>query len=95
MIEITDLAAVKLKEVIETDDTKYLRILIEGMGWGGPQLGLALDEPQQDDETLRIEGIDILVDKRALPYAADSTVDYIDSLWGKGFTIQPAYGGAC
>jgi hypothetical protein len=32
MIEITDLAAVKLKEVIETDDTKYLRILIEGMG---------------------------------------------------------------
>jgi Fe-S cluster assembly iron-binding protein IscA len=58
-------------------------------------LGLALDEPQDGDQTYNVEGIDILVDKRAAAYAADSTVDYVDSMWGKGFTIRPAYGGAC
>ena len=58
-------------------------------------MGLALDEPQEGDETYNVDGIDILVDKRAMPYAVESTVDYIDSMWGKGFTIRPAYGGAC
>ena len=58
-------------------------------------MGLALDEPQEGDETCHVEGIDILVDKRAMPYANDSTVDYINSMWGRGFTIRPAYGGAC
>jgi Fe-S cluster assembly iron-binding protein IscA len=56
---------------------------------------LALDEPQDGDQTYNVEGIDILVDKRAVPYAVESTVDYIDSMWGRGFTIRPAYGGAC
>lgn len=56
---------------------------------------MALDEPQEGDEAVTVEGIEILVDRRALPYAAQSTVDYIDSMWGKGFTIRPAYGGAC
>jgi Fe-S cluster assembly iron-binding protein IscA len=58
-------------------------------------LGLALDEPQEGDQTYNVEGIDILVDWRAAPYAGESTVDYIDSMWGKGFTIRPAYGGSC
>jgi len=58
-------------------------------------LGLALDEPQDGDQTYNVEGIDILVDRRAAPYAFESTVDYIDSMWGKGFTIRPAYGGSC
>jgi iron-sulfur cluster assembly protein len=56
---------------------------------------LALDEPQEGDQTYTVEGIDILVDRRAAPYAVGSTVDYIDSMWGRGFTIRPAYGGSC
>jgi Fe-S cluster assembly iron-binding protein IscA len=56
---------------------------------------LALDEPQDGDQTYNVEGIDILVDQRAAAYAVDSTVDYVDSMWGKGFTIRPAYGGVC
>jgi Fe-S cluster assembly iron-binding protein IscA len=56
---------------------------------------LALDEPQDGDQTYNIEGVDILVDKRATLYAAESTVDYVDSMWGRGFTIRPAYGGSC
>ena len=56
---------------------------------------MALDEPQNGDKTFKVEELDILVDQRAAPYAGESTVDFIDSFWGKGFTIRPAYGGAC
>jgi Fe-S cluster assembly iron-binding protein IscA len=56
---------------------------------------LALDEPNDQDERVTLEGLEILVDKRAAPYVEGSVVDYVDSLWGKGFTIRPAYGGSC
>jgi hypothetical protein len=35
------------------------------------------------------------VEKRAASFAAQSVVDYIDSVWGKGFTIRPVYGDCC
>jgi len=58
-------------------------------------LGLALDEPNDKDERLSLEGLEVLVDKRALPYVEGSVVDYVQSFWGTGFTIRPAYGGIC
>ena len=56
---------------------------------------MALDEPNDGDERVSLEGVDILVDKFALPYVEGSVVDYVQSLWGKGFTIRPAYAGGC
>lgn len=58
-------------------------------------MGLALDEPNDKDERVNLAEIEILVDRRALPYVEGSVVDYVDSLWGKGFTIRPAYAGSC
>ena len=58
-------------------------------------MGLALDEPNDGDERVSLEGVDILVDKFARPYVEGSVVDYVQSLWGKGFTIRPAYAGGC
>jgi Fe-S cluster assembly iron-binding protein IscA len=39
-----------------------------------------------------IDGIPVLVDPQVSRYADDSVVDYVDSLWGKGLTIRPAWG---
>jgi Fe-S cluster assembly iron-binding protein IscA len=56
---------------------------------------LALDEPNDQDERVSLDGVEILVDRRALPYVEGSVVDYVESFWGKGFTIRPAHGGSC
>jgi Fe-S cluster assembly iron-binding protein IscA len=40
-----------------------------------------------------IEGIPVRVDSPAAMYAANSIVDYVNSLWGKGLTIRPTSGG--
>jgi Fe-S cluster assembly iron-binding protein IscA len=58
-------------------------------------LGLALEEPNDQDESLSIGGIEVRVEKRAAGFAAQSVVDYVDSVWGKGFTIRPAQGDCC
>ena len=52
-------------------------------------------ELNEQDEKITVDGIEVRLEKRAVPYAAGSVVDYVDSAWGKGFTIRPAYGGSC
>ncbi len=58
-------------------------------------MGLALEEPNDQDVVLAVDGIEVRVEKRAAGFADKSVVDYIDSVWGKGFTIKPAYGDCC
>ena len=58
-------------------------------------MGLALEEPDDQDEVLTVDGIEVRVEKRAAGFAARSVVDYVDSVWGRGFTIRPAYGDCC
>ena len=87
MLEITDLASSKLKEVIDTGGGRYLRVVIEGMGWGGPKLGLALDEPQENEEAINVNGIDVLIGAPVKPFADDKIIDYIEADYGKGFLM--------
>jgi Fe-S cluster assembly iron-binding protein IscA len=39
-----------------------------------------------------VDGIEVRVDPQAAVFAAQSVVDYADSMWGKGLTIRPSYG---
>lgn len=58
-------------------------------------MGLALEELNDQDESISVDGIEVRVEKRAAGFAAQSVVDYLDSVWGKGFTIRPAHGDCC
>lgn len=58
-------------------------------------MGLALEELNDQDESISVDGIEVRVEKRAAGFAAQSVVDYVDSVWGKGFTIRPAQGDCC
>jgi Fe-S cluster assembly iron-binding protein IscA len=53
-------------------------------------LGLALDEPNEK-ETIKADGIDILVTEDTRGYAESSLVDYTSSIYGEGFTIHTGY----
>jgi iron-sulfur cluster assembly accessory protein len=103
MIDITDAASAKVKEILEeqgkTDHA--LRLFVRGMSCSGPSYGMALDnEPREDDQVSEIAGIKLLVDPMSAPSLEGAEVDYVDSLMGKGFTVSnpnaaPASGGGC
>ena len=86
MLEITDVARDKLKEVLSKNSGKYLRIAIEA-GWGGPRLGLALDELKENEETIQVNGIDLLISDEVKSYSDGNKIDYIQSMDGEGFVI--------
>lgn len=106
MISITETASEKVKELLESEDREgqALRVFVRGMSCSGPAYGMALDDSTRPDDTIaELFGIKIVVDQASAQYMEGAEIDYVDSLMGKGFTINSpgsapsggGCGGAC
>ena len=90
LISITPTAADKVRELLEAEGNPELglRIFVAGGGCSGLQYGMTLDEFQEGDEVLEVEGVKMLLDEMSAAYVSGSVVDYVDSLMGAGFTVN-------
>jgi len=91
MIEITELAAQKVKEVLKAQNKEnaFLRVYLVGAGCGGPNFGMTLDESKSEDDILDEKyGLSILTDKKLAPQLEGATIDFIESNDGGGFEIR-------
>lgn len=95
MLTITDTARDKFKELMKEHEGKFLRVVFEGFGWGGPSLGLALDESKNEDQTYTVNEVELMIDDSVLPYTKGNEIDYISNAYGQGFSIAPTMGGRC
>lgn len=102
MLEVTDKATEMVKDFFKTrDKVEPLRIFVAGMGCSGPQLGMALDEATENDESFDVGGHTFLVEKKLLDEAKPIRVDFITTPQGEGFIITSAMkakstcGGGC
>ncbi len=95
MLKITDTAREKFKELMKEHTGKFLRVVFEGFGWGGPSLGLTLDESKNEKQLYTINDIDVLIDENVLPHAKESQIDYISNSYGEGFSIAATAGSSC
>ena len=50
-------------------------------------MAMALDEPEKDEESININGIDVLLADYTKPFVDGTTVDYIKEDRGEGFVI--------
>lgn len=93
MVEIvlTDPAAAKLKELLQSHakaEDSFLRVYVAGGGCSGMSYGLALDDTTQDgDQVIHNNGVRVVVDDNSAQYLDGSTVDYVESTAGSGFTV--------
>jgi iron-sulfur cluster assembly accessory protein len=89
-ITMTTAAADKVRELLkqENDESLGLRIFVAGGGCSGLQYGMTLDEEQEGDTVVAVEGFRVFVDEMSLGYILGSEVDYVDSLMGAGFTVN-------
>ena len=69
MIEITEEAKSKIKEIYDQNPGKYMRVVVEGDGCAGPYFRLFLDEADTDEKTIEVDGIEILVSDAVQRYA--------------------------
>jgi Fe-S cluster assembly iron-binding protein IscA len=56
-------------------------------------MGMALDEPQENEQPVKVNEIDVLLAEHARPFAEGTVVDYVKQPYGEGFIIDGA--GRC
>lgn len=90
ILNLTPAASTKVRELLEQegDPTLGLRVFVAGGGCSGMQYGMTLDESQDGDVIMEIDGVRVLIDEMSAGYISGSEVDYVDSLMGAGFTVN-------
>lgn len=92
MVKVTEAAIAIIKkevhDIISEGKKPFIRLTM-GIGWGGPQLRLALEESAlESDEITEISGIQFLVNTGDKVYFENAKIDYVKSLFGGGqFTV--------
>jgi len=90
-MKITDLARDELFKFLQSENAEGIRLYFNGFGWGGPNYGVALDEPQPDDHVEVINQIQVAIDPYLEEYTEELVLDYIQER--KTFTFLG--NGAC
>jgi len=60
----------------QSDKPESVRIFIAGIGWGGPSLGLGLDEKKAEDVHEEINGVTFIMAKDIYDQMGEITVEY-------------------
>jgi iron-sulfur cluster assembly accessory protein len=99
MIQMTDKAVGKVKELLSAEDKAGfgLRVAIHGGGCSGFQYGLTFENAEKpNDQILEFNGLKVYVDAMSGMYLDGVKIDYVDSLDGSGFKIDnPNASGTC
>ncbi len=99
MITLTQSAAVKVKQLLETNTQRgdALRVRVKAGGCSGLRYELAFDsQAAESDEQIEQRGVRLLVDAKSAAYLADITLDYADGLNESGFKIlNPSAKSTC
>ncbi|MGH9662302.1 MAG: HesB/IscA family protein [Bryobacteraceae bacterium] len=91
MIQMTENAVAKVKEILETQEPKPngLRIAVVGGGCSGFNYSMAFENsPTMLDKTYKWDGLKVFVDQASLLYLDGIEIDYIETLEGAGFKFN-------
>jgi iron-sulfur cluster insertion protein len=88
MLNLTDRAAEKVKEIRDTEGLagQGLRVRVIGGGCAGFSYDLFFEDETSDiDQTFESHGIPIYVDMMSAQYLDGTEIDYVEGLQGAGF----------
>jgi iron-sulfur cluster assembly accessory protein len=98
-VELTDVAATKVKNLLDQEgrDDLRLRIAVQPGGCSGLVYQLYFDERSLDGDLVRdFDGVEVVVDRMSAPYLSGATIDFADTIEKQGFTIDnPNASGSC
>ncbi|UCZ55383.1 iron-sulfur cluster assembly accessory protein [Bacillus shivajii] len=91
MIKISEAAATQIKKMMEDEGQKdaYLRVGVQGGGCTGLSYAMGFDsEVNDEDQTLEIQGLKVVVDGESAPALKGVEIDYKQNMMGGGFTLD-------
>ncbi len=91
MVQLTDNAVSKVKEILSSQEPAPagLRISVVGGGCSGFSYSMAFENtPNMLDKTYSYEGLKVFIDQASLLYLEGAQVDYVETLEGSGFKFE-------
>ncbi|HEY4086524.1 MAG TPA: iron-sulfur cluster assembly accessory protein [Bryobacteraceae bacterium] len=91
MVNLTETAVTKVREILDTQEPKPagLRISVVGGGCSGFSYSMAFENaPGMLDKTYSYEGLKVFVDQASMLYLEGAEVDYVETLEGSGFKFN-------
>jgi iron-sulfur cluster insertion protein len=99
MVTVTETAAKKVQDLrLEEGKPEWgLRLRVVGGGCSGFSYELGWEDAEQDgDQIVESRGVKVFVDPMSTQYVSGAEIDYVDSLYGSGFSItNPNSKGSC
>jgi iron-sulfur cluster assembly accessory protein len=99
MINLTEMAASKVKQLLEQEGRAdiALRVAVQPGGCSGLRYAMYLDDEVSDGDVAEEQfGVRLVVDRMSMPYLNEAKIDFVDSLEQSGFTIDnPLAQGGC
>jgi iron-sulfur cluster assembly protein len=91
MLQMTDTAVGKVKDILSSQDPKPagLRISVVGGGCSGFSYSMAFETEQQMlDKSYDFDGLKVFVDQASMLYLDGAEVDYVETMEGSGFKFN-------
>ena len=91
MVQLTETAVTKVREILDTQEPKPtgLRISVVGGGCSGFSYSMAFENtPNLLDKTYNFDGLKVFIDQASLLYLDGVEVDYVETLEGSGFKFN-------
>jgi iron-sulfur cluster assembly accessory protein len=91
MVQLTDMAVGKVKEILESQEPKPagLRISVVGGGCSGFSYSMTFENsPGLLDKTYKFGELQVFIDQASMLYLKGAEVDYVESLEGSGFKFN-------
>jgi len=91
MVNLTETAVTKVREILDTQEPKPagLRISVVGGGCSGFSYSMAFENaPGMLDKTYSYDGLKVFVDQASLLYLEGAEVDYVETVEGSGFKFN-------
>ncbi len=99
MIQLTEQAVNRVKEVIASESRSFagIRVAVVGGGCSGFQYSMNLEsDEKQGDQIVELEGLRVFVDEQSMLYLDGTEIDYVETAQGAGFKFKnPNVTGSC
>jgi len=97
VVTLTEAAAARVRAIMAATDKPYLRVGVKNGGCAGMEYVLDYaDAPGPLDERVSNQGVDILIDAKAILFLIGTTIDYETSALAAKFTFRnPNQTDAC
>jgi iron-sulfur cluster assembly accessory protein len=91
MVQLTETAVSKVKEILDSQDPKPagLRISVVGGGCSGFSYSMAFENtPNFLDKTYQFDSLKVFIDQASMLYLDGAEVDYVETMEGSGFKFN-------